>query len=101
MKRVPLLFDLSELFTIMSIEFAPLFTKQRKAAPLEIKQAFRDALDLFYENPNHVALRNHPLTGKYQGFRSIDVTEDWRALYRTEPERIIFVEIGTHDQLYG
>ena len=83
------------------IEFAPLFTKQRKAAPLEIKQAFRDALDLFYENPNHVALRNHPLTGKYQGFRSIDVTEDWRALYRTEPERIIFVEIGTHDQLYG
>ena len=83
------------------IEFAPLFTKQRKAAPLEIKQAFRDALDLFSENPNHEALRNHPLTGKYQDFRSIDVTEDYRALYRTEPERIIFVEIGTHEQLYG
>ena len=66
------------------IEFTPLFTKQRKAAPLEIKQAFRDALQLFVENPYHEALRNHPLTGKYAGFRSIDVTEDWRALYREE-----------------
>jgi addiction module RelE/StbE family toxin len=47
------------------------------------------------------ALRNHPLSGKYEGFRSIDVTEDWRALYRKEPERIIFVDIGTHTQLYG
>jgi mRNA-degrading endonuclease YafQ of YafQ-DinJ toxin-antitoxin module len=37
----------------------------------------------------------------YAGFRSIDVAEDWRALYRREPERIIFVEIGTHEQLYG
>jgi len=83
------------------IEFTPLFNKQRKAAPLEIKQAFRDTLDLFAENPNHETLRNHPLIGKYAGFRSIDVTEDWRALYRSEPERIIFVEIGTHPQLYG
>jgi len=44
------------------IEFAPLFTKQRKAAPLEIKQAFRDALDLFYENPNHAAVPGEPLS---------------------------------------
>ena len=83
------------------IEFAPLFTKQRKAAPLEIKQAFRDALDLFSEDPTHPALRNHALTGKYAGFRSIDVTDDWRALYREEPERILFMELGTHPQLYG
>jgi addiction module RelE/StbE family toxin len=82
-------------------EFTPLFNKQRKAAPLEIKQAFRDALDLFDENPIHEALRDHPLTGRYAGLRSIDVTEDWRALYRIEHERIIFVELGTHEQLYG
>jgi proteic killer suppression protein len=83
------------------IDFTPLFNKQREAAPIEIKQAFRDALELFVANPTHEALRNHPLTGKYAGFRSIDVTDEWRALYRTEPERIIFVELGTHDDLYG
>jgi addiction module RelE/StbE family toxin len=78
-----------------------IISKQRKAAPLEIKQAFRDILDLFSENPNHPALRNHTLTGKYAGFRSIDVTDDWRALYREELERIIFAELGTHEELYG
>jgi addiction module RelE/StbE family toxin len=83
------------------VEFSPIFNKKRKAAPLEIKQVFREVLDLFAENPNHPALRNHTLTGKYAGFRSIDVTDDWRALYRTENERIIFVDLGTHGELYG
>ena len=78
-----------------------MFNKQIFHAPPEIKLAFREAYGLFAENPNHPALRNHSLTGKYAGFRSINVTEDWRALYRTEPERIIFVELGTHDALYG
>jgi addiction module RelE/StbE family toxin len=68
--------------------------------PTEIKIAFREALDLFAENPTHPALRNHPLTGKYAGFQSIDVAEDWRALYREEPELIKFVALGTHEQLY-
>jgi addiction module RelE/StbE family toxin len=83
------------------IEFSPLFTKARKAAPLPIKLAFRDALELFSENPHDPALRNHALTGKYQDFRSIDVTGDWRALYREEPERFVFMDIGTHETLYG
>ena len=83
------------------IEFSPIFNKKLAKASTEIKLAVRQALELFRENPHHEVLRNHLLTERYAGFRSIDVTEDWRALYRTEPERIIFVEIGTHDQLYG
>jgi addiction module RelE/StbE family toxin len=83
------------------IEFSPIFTKLLERAPTEIKKALDDALDLFEEDPNHPALRNHPLTAEYQDFRSIDVTGDWRALYREEPERIIFTELGTHPQLYG
>jgi len=83
------------------IEFAPLFNRQRKEAPLEIEEAFLATLELFLENPNHEALRDHPLTGRYAGFRSVDVTEDWRALYRKERERIVFAYLGTHDELYG
>lgn len=83
------------------IDFTNLFNKQRKEAPLEIKVAFREALELFLEDRNHIILRNHSLTGKYAGIRSIDVTDDWRALYREEQERIVFVELGTHDKLYG
>jgi addiction module RelE/StbE family toxin len=85
----------------LRIDFSPLFNKQRKSAPLAIKQAFRDALDLFSEDPTHSALRNHPLSDEYAGFSSIDVTEDWRALFRQEKDRIIFAYLGTHDELYG
>lgn len=83
------------------IDFTNLFNKQRKEAPLEIKVAFKETLELFLEDHDHITLRNHTLTEKYAGIRSIDVTDDWRALYREEPERIIFVELGTHDELYG
>ncbi len=82
------------------VDFTNLFNKQRKEAPLEIKIAFREALDLFLENPNHEALRNHIVTGKYAGIHSIEVTDDWRALYREESGRIIFVALGTHEELY-
>jgi addiction module RelE/StbE family toxin len=83
------------------IEFSPAFQKLLARAPTEIKQAVQDALDLFEEDPHNPALRNHSLSGKHQDFRSINVTEDWRALYREEPERFYFSELGTHEELYG
>jgi addiction module RelE/StbE family toxin len=83
------------------IEFAPFFNKQRQAAPLEIKKEFLETLALFLVNPDHPSLRDHALKEKFAGYRSIDVTDDWRALYRQERGRIIFVALGTHDELYG
>lgn len=83
------------------IEFGPLFKKQRQAAPPEIRIALLENLQLFRVDPTHPTLRNHMLKDKYAGFRSIDITNDWRALFRIEHKRIIFVELGTHDQLYG
>jgi addiction module RelE/StbE family toxin len=83
------------------IEFSGFFTKQLKAAPREIKVAFVETLQLFRDDPSHPALRNHALKKRLAGFRSIDVTEDWRALYRQESERIMFTELGTHEDLYG
>jgi addiction module RelE/StbE family toxin len=82
------------------IEYSPVFIKLITNAPTKIKIAFQEALELFAENPNHPALRNHPLTGKYQDFRSIDITENWRALYREKAERIMFSDLGTHEELY-
>jgi addiction module RelE/StbE family toxin len=83
------------------IEFSPVFNKLLSGVPAEIKFAFREAYNLFRENPTHPALRNHFLSGKFAGFRSIDVTGDWRAVYRESEDRIKFVVIGTHEKLYG
>lgn len=83
------------------IEFSPIFIKKLVAASAEIKQAFRETVELFEENPHHEGLHNHPLKDEYAEIRSINVTGDWRALYRRDTQRIIFVDLGTHDQLYG
>lgn len=86
------------------IKYTPLFTKQRKAAPLEIKTAFREALELFLDNPDNQYLRNHALHEKFAGFRSINITDDWRALFKIRKSKtqtiITFHILGTHAQLY-
>ena len=83
------------------IEFSPLFAHTVTEAPLAVKIAFREALEIFLEDPFSTSLRNHALTKNYAGIRSIDITADWRALYREAAERIIFVALGTHEALYG
>lgn len=86
------------------IEFTHLFTQQRKQAPLAIKIALRETLEMFRDDPLHASLRNHALDrlGKTCfGLWSIDVRRDWCAIYRREGEWIIFIALGTHEQLYG
>ncbi len=81
------------------------FKKQLQKAPTSVKRAFRNRFALFVIDQFHPILRNHMLTGNYQGYRSINITGDWRALYRevlfTDNRVIIeFHLFGTHSQLY-
>ena len=46
-------------------------------------------------------LNNHALKGKYQGYRSINVTGTLRVLYKSEGETVIFITIDAHSNLYG
>ena len=85
------------------IEFSSKFNKERNAASLDIKIAFREAYEIFQEDPDNEVLRNHPLDKegkKFFGFWSIDVTGNWRAIYRKEENKIIFVALDTHGRLY-
>jgi addiction module RelE/StbE family toxin len=88
-----------------TIEYSDRFIKQLTAAPDTVKAAFRDTIILFATDPRHKSLRNHPLLGKLAGYRSIDVTEDWRAVFREkqvgEGTVAYFYKIGTHRQLYA
>lgn len=89
---------------ILHIEYTVLFNKQLKNALLDIKIAFKESRELFLDNPNHPNLRNHALREKYAGYRSIDVTGDWRALFKIRKSKlktvITFHILGTHTQLY-
>jgi mRNA-degrading endonuclease YafQ of YafQ-DinJ toxin-antitoxin module len=66
---------------IKRIDYSRNFLKQLKKSPLEIKIAFKKRLELFLKEPFHPQLNNHPLTGKYSNYRSINITGDGRAIF--------------------
>lgn len=83
-----------------AINYSKKFQKQLKKAPLEIKTAFKNRRELFLQDPFHSLLNNHTLVGKLKGFRSINITGDWRAIYSEYGDTILFEILGTHSQLY-
>lgn len=77
------------------------FKKQFKKLRPREKRRFIERRNLFLENEFHPILQNHPLQGKYAGYRSIHIGGDLRVVYRKlDPETAVFVKIGTHSELY-
>ena len=57
---------------------------------------------LFTKEPFHPLLDNHPLHGEFKGYRSINITGDYRAVYEPlEGDVALFKMLGTHSELYG
>jgi len=89
----------------MNIKYSATFKKQYKKAPKKIQEKVKERVSLFVQDPTNQMLNNHALTGKYQGYRSINITGDWRAVYsiRLDPsskQEFYFELVGTHSQLY-
>ena len=72
-------------------------------APKSIQDAFCERLTLFLTTPFDAKLNNHLLKGKFLGYRSINITGDWRAIFCHDKKNnmLEFVLIGTHSELYG
>lgn len=76
--------------------------KQYKKLRSAEQQKFKERRNLFLFNPFNVLLNNHPLHGKYKGYRSINITGDLRVIYKhISPEICIFITIDTHNNLYS
>lgn len=88
----------------MKAKFDKLFLSQYKKADVRIRNQFDNRLRILVKEPTNPQLRNHALRDKWHGHRSIDVTADWRAIYREIRRRektiAYFVAIGTHKDLY-
>jgi len=88
----------------MYVTFSRTFQKKIEKVPQKIKTAFKTRLSLFLSEPFNKILENHPLKGEWKNFRSINITGDWRAVYRDlgdgKMEWVEFVEIGTHSELF-
>jgi len=88
----------------MKIVYDPVFINTVKKVSVRIRKSFKERILLFSKDPYNLQLNNHALREKYQGYRSIDITADYRAIYkeRHEGEELIayFIQLGTHEELY-
>lgn len=85
----------------MNILIQKKFSKSFKKIPPKIQENFYEQLTIFQHNTTDKRLNNHALVGKYLGYRSFDVTGDWRVVFeQIDSETITLVNIGTHSQLY-
>ncbi len=89
----------------MNVQFDPDFTKKLKKQNAIIRKSFKQRIIIFSKNPNYPKLNNHPLKDRWKGYRSIDITADWRAIYKeiqiNAEIAAYFIAIGTHKELYG
>ncbi len=87
----------------MQIEYSKTFIKEFKKCPVNIKANFKKRLEIFMDNQYHTTLNNHPLIGKLKNYRSLNITGDYRAIFKEidDGQIIYFVAIGTHSKLYS
>lgn len=88
----------------MRVKYSSLFLSKVKKVDVRIYKSLRNKIAIFTKDPNDPQLDNHELHDKWEGFRSIDITSDWRAVYEEidEGEEVVayFEALGTHGELY-
>ena len=74
------------------------FLKRHK----DIVERYKKTILLMEEDPFHPSLRLHPLKGKLKDLHSVSIDMQYRISieFYIENNRIIPVNIGTHDEVY-
>lgn len=86
----------------MRILFHKDFLKQYQKLSKKLQKQTNERLALFALDPSANLLHNHPLQGVYNSYSSINITGDYRAIYKIiEKDVAVFTDIDTHDKLYG
>ena len=84
----------------MNIVYHKIFLKDYKQLSPTQKEKLEKILRQFFLDEFNPILNNHPLKGKYLGYRSINVTGDLRAIYKKINNTALFVTIDSHSNLY-
>ncbi len=78
------------------------FNRQYKKLAKSIQDKLWERLALLIQNESHPLLHDHKLNPPYDGYRSINITGDYRLVYKKMDEDTYYLRaIGTHHQLYG
>ena len=75
--------------------------KTRIQSNKNLVKRFEERYDLFEKNPDDPILKDHTLGGKLKGHRAFSITGDIRVVYYKHKGITYFIDIGTHNQVYG
>lgn len=88
----------------MKLIFKKSFTKSYQKLVSTIQTKVDDTLSIFLQNPTHISLNNHSLKWIHADKRSINVTGDYRIIFRlvdnSTYEIVEIINVWTHSQLY-
>lgn len=75
--------------------------KRKVAGNRERESRFWRTVELFRNDPYQASLRTHKLSGKLRDLWSFTIEYDLRIVfYFAETEKAVFIDIGTHDEVY-
>jgi addiction module RelE/StbE family toxin len=67
----------------------------------DIKDKFKEKLELLINNPHHPFLKTHKLSGKLQDCLAFSVDYKTRVLFKFIDETsVLLIDIGSHDDIY-
>jgi len=84
----------------MEVKFHKNFRKRLEKMPLKIQESFYERLALFLQDKSNRILNNHSVDRAFPNCRSINVSGDYRAIFKEDGDTAIFITIGTHSELY-
>ena len=85
----------------MNVDFTKAFNKQFEKLTEKRQKQAKAAVALFLQDTATPSLRNHALKGEWLGYRSISAGGDFRLHFRVvDQDNVLFVAVGTHNQLY-
>lgn len=88
----------------MEVSFSASFKrafKKRIKGNSNLEARFWQKLEQFIKEPFDPSLKTHKLSGKLKDLWSFSIDYDERIVfYFTEDEKAVFVDIGSHDEVY-
>lgn len=89
----------------MTVRLTDNFRGMYKKSDVRVRNQFNKNLEIFIKNPFDPQLNNHSLRKEWTGYKSINITADFRAIFKEvvleDGEVLVYFEaLGTHKDLY-
>lgn len=89
----------------MEISFSSTFKKAfaKRIENTTSEDEFWIRIEIFIDDPSNPKLKTHKLSGRLKGLWSFSIEQNLRVVFyftKDKPRKAIFVDIGTHNQVY-